>query len=232
MKNITSMVAFTLAVASLVGVGTLYYNRGDIIRNHIIENPEIITEAITELQRRDMSDRLANYQDALKKPFYSNFAGNPNGDVTLIELSDYNCGFCRRSLVDIERLLNEDKNLRVLYKELPVLAETSQTAALWSLAAAKQNKYRAFHNALFNAGRPNENTIRNAANDVGLDITKAEQDIQSQESIEEINKNLSIMRQIGFSGTPTFIIGNEILEGAVGYEALKDAIERARSSET
>ncbi len=226
------MTAFTLAVTSLVAVGTLYYNRGNIVRNHIIENPEIITEAITELQRRDMSERLANYQDALKKPFYGNFAGNPNGDVTLIELSDYNCGFCRRSLTDVERLLNEDANLHVLYKELPVLAESSQTAALWSLAAAKQNKYRAFHNALFNAGRPDDRTIERAANDVGLNIAKAQQDIQSEDAIAEINNNLSIMRQIGFSGTPTFIIGDEILEGAVGYEALKEAIERARNSKT
>jgi len=230
MKNIFAVSAFILAVASLGAVGTLFYKRGDIVRNHIIENPEVITEAITVLQRREMAGRLDNFQDTLLKPFYHSFAGNNKADVTLIELSDYNCGFCRKSLADVERLLNEDKNLRVVYRELPILAESSQTAALWSLAAAKQGKYRAFHNALFNAGRPDDETITLVANQVNLNIAEAQKVIQSEEALNEIQKNIGIMQQIGVSGTPTFIIGDEILEGAVGYETLKDAIERAREN--
>lgn len=221
-----------LAVVSLTAVGTLYYKRDDIIRNQIVENPDIITEAITVLQRREMATRLENFKTPLNTPFYSGFAGNPNADVTLVELSDYNCGFCRRSLVDIERLLEEDDNLRVIYKELPVLAESSQTAALWSLAAAKQGKSREFHNALFNAGRPSDESISSAALAVGLDIAAANTTIQSQEAQTEIQQNLSIMQQVGFSGTPTFIIGDQILEGAVGYETLREAIELAREEAT
>lgn len=229
MKNIFTISAFICAVASLAAVGTLYYKRGDIVRNHIIENPEIVTEAITQLQRRDMSGRLANFQDDIKKPFYKSYAGNPNGDVTLIEFSDYNCSFCQSSLADVERLLKEDDNLRVVYKELPILAESSQAAALWSLAAAKQNKYREFHNALFKAGRPDDRTIKIAANNVGLDMNQAQKVIDSPEADKEIKNNIAMMEKIGFSGTPTFVVGDEILGGAVGYEAIKDAIARARS---
>lgn len=232
MKNSFSIIAFILAVTSLSIIGTLYYKRGDIIRNHIVENPEIITEAIGVLQSRESASRLENFKTPLNTPFYQGYAGNPNADVTLVELSDYNCGFCRRSLADIERLLDEDKNLRVIYKELPVLAESSQTAALWSLAAAKQNKSRAFHNALFNAGNPTDDSILGAAKAVGMDIEAAQIAIASQEAMAELQENLNIMQQVGFSGTPTFIIGDQILEGAVGYDALKQAIEKARAQKS
>jgi len=230
MKNLFPVASLTLAIASLTAVGTLYFKRDDIIRNHILDNPEIISDAIGVLQSRDMANRLEPFKAVIGTPFHEGQAGNPNGDVTIVEFSDYNCGFCRKSLADIEKLLNEDKNLRVIYREAPVLAESSKTAALWSLAAAKQGRSRQFHNALFNAGRPNDQSIALAANQAGLDTAQAEQLIASEEAFNELNQNLQIMQQVGFSGTPTFIIGDEIFEGAVGYDTLKEAIEKARQS--
>lgn len=230
MKNIISTAALTLSAISITAIGTIYVKRDDIIRSQIIENPDIITEAITVLQRQDMASRLNNFKTPLTTPFYDGYAGNPNGDVTVVEMSDYNCGFCRSSLTDVEKLLNEDDNIRVIYKETPLLAESSLTAARWSLAAAKQGKSREFHNALFSLGQVNDNGINIAAQNAGLNIEQAKQQIQSREIETEIQQNLGIMREIGLSGTPSFIIGDEILEGAVGYDALKQAIERAREN--
>lgn len=228
MANLISNVALTLSAISIAAIGTIYVKRDDIIRNQIIENPEVITEAITVLQKRNMASRLAEFKTPLTTPFHNGYAGNPNGDVTLVELSDYNCGFCRSSLADVEKLLNEDDNIRVVYKESPVLAESSKVAARWSLAAAKQGKSREFHNALFAAGQVSDDSINIAAQNAGLNIEQAKQQIQSDDIKTEIAQNLEIMTKMNLSGTPTFIIGDEILEGAVGYDGLKKAIERAR----
>ncbi len=230
MKNITSTIALTLSAISIAAIGTLYIKRDAIIRNQIVENPDIITEAISVLQRQEMAGRLDNFKKPLTTPFYNGYAGNPNGDVTLVEMSDYNCGFCRKSLADVEKLIKEDDNIRVVYKETPVLAQSSLIAAQWSLAAAKQGKSREFHNALFAIGKTDDASINNAAKKAGLNIEEAQQQLQSDEIQAEIRQNLSIMREIGLSGTPSFIIGDEILEGAVGYDALSEAVARARDT--
>ncbi len=230
MKNIISTIAITLSAISITAIATIYIKRDDIIRNEIIENPDIITEAITVLQRREMASRLDEFKTPLTTPFYQGYAGNPNGDITLVEMSDYNCGFCRRSLADVEKLIKEDNNIRVVYKETPVLAESSLTAAQWSLAAAKQGKSREFHNALFAIGLTDTTSINSAAQKAGLNIEEAKQQLQSGEIETEIQQNLTMMREIGLTGTPSFIIGDEILEGAVGYDALKQAVERARAN--
>lgn len=232
MKNIFSIIAFILAIISLTTVGTLYYKRADIVRSQIIENPEVITEAISILQKQNAAKRLADYKTPLNTPFHQGFAGNPDGDVTLVELSDYNCGFCRSSLTDVERLLGEDENLRVVFRETPVLADSSKTAALWSLAAAKQGKYRAFHNALFESGSTTDDSIESVAKSVGMDLQAAKITVASQEAEDEIKQNLDIMNKVNLTGTPTFIVGDQILEGAVGYDALKKAIEAVRENES
>lgn len=230
MKNLIPTIALTLSAISVAAIGTIYVKRDDIIRSQIVENPEIITEAIAVLQKRDMAGRLDNFKTPLTTPFHSGFAGNPNGDVTLVEMSDYNCGFCRKSLADVEKLLEEDDNIRVVYKQVPVLAQSSDTAARWSLAAAKQGKSREFHNALFAAGQVSDDSINIAAQNAGLNIEQAKKQLQSGDIETEIQQNLTIMREIGLSGTPSFIIGDTILEGAVGYDALKQAVEGARAN--
>lgn len=230
MKHIISTVALALSAISISAIGTIYIKRDDIIRNQIVENPDIITEAITVLQRQEMASRLDSFKTPLTTPFYNGYAGNPNGNVTIVEMSDYNCGFCRRSLADVEKLINDDDNIRVIYKETPVLAESSLIAAQWSLAAAKQGKSREFHNALFTVGQTDNASINVAAKNAGLNIEEAQQQLQSGEIEAEIQQNLGIMREIGLSGTPSFIIGDEILEGAVGYDALREAVARAREN--
>ena len=199
-----------------------------VVRAYILEHPEIITEAVEILQRREVATRLGAAKGALTKPFPGAEAGNPKGDVTMVEFTDYNCGFCRSSMVDVDRLLASDGNIRLIYREVPILSQTSRDAALWALAAAKQGKHKAFHRAMFSGGRPDAQSIRVAATKAGLDVAAAQKFTATTEAKAELEQNLGMMQQVRFNGTPTFIIGDQILEGAVGYDALKAAVAKAR----
>ena len=199
-----------------------------IVRAYILENPEIITEAVEILQKREMAKRMDAAGGAITKPFPGAVGGNPNGSITVVEFTDYNCGFCRSSVADLNRLVSSEKDVRIVYRELPILSPTSRDAARWALAAAKQGKHKAFHDAMFAAGPANEQTITAAARRAGLNMDQAAKDAASPEVNAEIERNLAMMQQIGFNGTPTFIIGDQMLEGALGYDALKAAVEKLR----
>jgi protein-disulfide isomerase len=199
-----------------------------LVRAYILENPEIITEAVEILQKREIAQRLSAAGEKMATPFPGAVAGNPDGDVTVVEFTDYSCGFCRASVADVQKLLGSDKGVRLVYRELPILSPASREAALWALAAAKQGKHKAFHDAMFAGARPDPESIRVAATKAGMNIPAAERFAASSEARAEIENNVAIMRQVGFNGTPTFIIGDEILEGALGYDALKAAVEKAR----
>ncbi len=199
-----------------------------VVHAYILEHPEIISEAISILQQRDVAARLEAGGAAITKAFYGAGAGNPSGDVTVVEFTDYNCGFCRSSVADVEKLVAQDKGIRLVYRELPILSATSRDAALWALAAAKQDKHVAFHKAMFAGDRPDATTIRAAAVRAGLDLKAAEKFVSSTEAAKEVDANLAIMQSVGFNGTPTFVIGDQLLEGAVGYDALKAAVAKAR----
>ncbi len=201
-----------------------------IVRAYILENPEIITEAIGVLQKREATQRLSAAGSKLTEPFPGAEFGNPNGDVTLVEFTDYNCGFCRSSVADVQKLIDSDSNIRVVIREVPILSATSRDAALWALAAAKQGKHKAFHDAMFSGGRPDAQSIRAAASKAGMNLAAAEKFARSREAIAEVESNIAIMQQVGFGGTPTFIIGDQILEGAVGLDALKAAVANARKA--
>jgi protein-disulfide isomerase len=175
-----------------------------------------------------MAKRMDAAGGAITKPFPGAVGGNPNGSITVVEFTDYNCGFCRSSVADLNRLVSSEKDVRIVYRELPILSPTSRDAARWALAAAKQGKHKAFHDAMFAAGPANEQTITAAARRAGLNMDQAAKDAASPEVNAEIERNLAMMQQIGFNGTPTFIIGDQMLEGALGYDALKAAVEKMR----
>jgi protein-disulfide isomerase len=199
-----------------------------VVRAYILENPEILTEAAQILELRQTAARLGSAGAALTKAFGSAVDGNPNGDVTLVEFTDYGCGFCRASVADVQRLIAADKNLRVVFREVPILSPASMDAAKWALAAAKQGKHKAFHAAMFAGDRPGAASIQAAARAAGLDMARAQRDIKSQAVLAEIEANQNLMQTIGVGGTPTFVVGDQILEGALGYDALKAAIAKAR----
>lgn len=203
-----------------------------IVRAYILENPEIIPEAVQRLQGKQVSKRIAAVRDEIETPFAASFAGNPDGDVVLVEYSDFACGFCRQSVSDVTRLVSEDKELKVVFHELPILSDESRVAAAWGMAAAKQGKYFPFYKAMFGAGRPNQTTIEQAAKTAGLDMAAARSFVATKQADEVIDDNIRVAQQLEFSGTPSWVVGNKVLNGAVGYDELKAAIDEARAAKT
>jgi protein-disulfide isomerase len=194
-----------------------------IVREYILANPEILPEAMQRLQDRQLATAVDGNRQAIEAPFGNAWAGAADGDVVLVEFYDYACGFCRKSVADIDRLLAEDPKLKVVWRELPVLGPDSEAAARISLAAARQGRFRQFHDRLFAAGRPTGEAVAAAARATGVAPAAAAPEIQA-----EIERNYELARLVGATGTPTFVVGDKVLQGAVGYDALKEAIAKAR----
>ena len=219
----TSLVAVLLGI--LIGAGAMLAANGYFIRSYLLEHPEILPEAMERLRERENAKAVGQHRTALETPFHGAWAGAADGDVVLVEFFDYACGFCRASNPDVERLLREDPRLKVVWRDYPVLGPDSERAAIASLAAAKAGRFRAFHDRLFATARPTEASIAEARAAVGIGETQLTPEIRA-----ELERNFELGRAIGASGTPTFVIGNRILQGAVGYEALKEAIAAARAN--
>ncbi|WP_420138466.1 DsbA family protein [Sphingomonas sp.] len=191
------------------------------VRNYVVAHPEIINEAIDRL-------RIGDDRAAIERPFGSAWAGNPNGDVTLVMFSDYNCPFCRASAGEIDALLAGDPKLKVVWRELPVLGPDSDAAAVAALAAAKQGKYRAFHRALFSGNHPDKAAIAIAATKAGLDPARFQADQRASDVAAELTANLNLARRMQINATPFFVIGERTFQGAIGSDMMTAAIAEAR----
>jgi protein-disulfide isomerase len=194
-----------------------------IVRDYLLANPEIVTQAQARLQERETAKLIEANRALIETPFGSAWAGAAEADVVLVELFDYACGFCKQSNADVERLLAEDPKLKVVWREWPVLGQDSLAAAEASLAAAEQGRFRPFFATLFEQGRPTATALQAAQARTGAAPAGSEPHYRA-----EIEKNYELARALGATGTPTFIVGNKVLQGAVGYEALKQAIAEAR----
>ncbi|HEX9954551.1 MAG TPA: DsbA family protein [Allosphingosinicella sp.] len=199
------------------------------VRGYLLEHPEVLQEASQRLQQREMGKAVDANRAAFETPFAGAWAGARDADVTLVEFFDYACGYCRKSNADVDRLLREDPKLRVVWREWPVLGADSEKAAAVSLAAAQAGKYRIFFDTLFAAGRPTDDALARAQAAAGVSPQAVAQMQSSAAARDELSKNMQLAQTIGASGTPTFVVGDEVLQGAVGYEALKEAIANARS---
>lgn len=207
-----------------------------IVRDYVLAHPEIIVEALeilqareqaeaTELQRRQITELGEEIFDDPATPVL----GNPDGDVTLVEFLDYQCGYCKRMLEEIFALIDEDANLRIVFKELPILGPASVTAAQAALASREQGLYGEFHRALMSyRGRLSDDLIFQLAEDVGLDVDRLRRDMESDAIQAHIAGNLALAQSLGIRGTPAFIIGDEVIPGAVGGDALRELIAQAR----
>jgi protein-disulfide isomerase len=214
-----------VALASGGGVpGTERARVERIVKAYLLENPQIIPEAMEVLRQRETMKVVDANRAGLEAPFAGAWAGAENGDVVLVEFFDYACGFCRKSNADVDRLLAEDKKLKVVWRELPVLGPDSQAAAEMSLAAARQGRFKQFHERLFAAGRPSADSVAQVQQQLGVRALPGAAEIQT-----ELEKNFQLARAINASGTPTFVVGDKVLQGAVGYDALKQAVAEARS---
>jgi protein-disulfide isomerase len=203
---------------------------GDSTREYLMANPEVLREASGELQRRDMLARLGDMRGELETPFPGAVLGNPEGSVTLVEFSDYACGFCRQSLPDVQQLIDENPDLKVVVREYPILTPESADAARMALAAAQQGKYTAFHDAMFAMGPPGPDTIEAAAREAGVDLAQARAAIESGVFDAQLQTNAMLAQQLGVSGTPSWVVGDQALSGALGVETIGAAIEAARNS--
>lgn len=202
-----------------------------IVHDYILAHPEILPEAMERLKDKRMAEAVNTHRKELETPYAGAWEGAKDGDVTVVEFFDYNCGYCRASLADITKLVASDSRVKIVYRELPILSEESTLAARVSLLAAEQGKYAAFHKALFAGGRASKDSILAAATKAGIDRKAAETAITSNRYDPEIEANLKLAQELGASGTPTFVVGGKVLGGAVGYEALKEAVAAARSKE-
>ncbi|MGK6318521.1 DsbA family protein [Sphingomonas sp. DT-204] len=201
---------------------------GDV-RGYLLAHPEVIPEAMNALRDRESAKAVAANRGAIVDPFPGAVGGNPNGDVTVVAFMDYACGYCRASLPALAELVKTDPGVRIVYRELPILSPDSRTAAEWSLAAAEQGKFMPFHEALYAAGHVNQASIAAAAAIAGLDRTRASAVARSQPVAAEIAKNLKTAGELGVTGTPSWVIGDRFASGAIGYDALAEAVKAARA---
>lgn len=210
-----------------------------IVREYLLQNPEVIRDALTELERREREAaevaRLQAVTDSAEVLFNSTrqvVLGNPDGDVTMVEFFDYNCGYCKRALGDMMRLMEGDPNLRVVLKEFPVLGQGSVEAAQVAIALNEvaPEKYDAFHKVMLTQrGQANRASSIRAAAEVGVPEEKLAEAMNSDVIGATIEEVYALANRLGLTGTPSYVIGNEVVMGAVGYDQLLQKIADARN---
>ncbi|MDE1567196.1 DsbA family protein [Aquabacter sp. P-9] len=215
---------------------------GPIIRDYLIKNPEVLQEAIMELEKRQAANEAKDRVQAvtqMKDLIFNSprgvVVGNPKGDVTLVEFFDYNCGYCRKALTDIEQLIKADPKLKVVLREFPVLGQGSVEAAQVAVAVrmVAPDKYMAFHHALLSGrGQADRAKAIAAAKEVGIDTALIQKQATSPELNATLDESMKIAQALGLNGTPSFVVGNDVVIGAVGYDKLKDAVDQARKQAT
>jgi len=217
----------SLLTAALLIFAAPNYLSSRIVRQGMLADPKILSDTIDALRDAQYEPVLSTNRAAIETPFASSWKGATKPEVTLVEFFDYACPYCKASNPQVDRLLQEDKGLRVVYRELPILGADSVTAARLSLEASKMGRFAQFHDALWSAGRPAPDTIATAAQAAGIGAApKGDAEIEA-----ELKRNFQLAGQLGATGTPLFVIGNRVLNGAVGYDSLKQAIAQARTAQ-
>jgi len=228
---ITAAAAASPSAQTLPAQEIVEINRGmieQIVRDYLLDHPEIIPEAMTRLKDKQIAHNIASHRKAVETPYGGAWEGAAEPDVTVVEFFDYACGYCRITVPEIARLVSEDKKIRIVYREMPILTPVSREAARVALLAARKGNYMAFHNAAFVAPHLTHEAVLAAAQGAGIDAASAEAAIASKSEDGEIDSNLTLFQEMQGTGTPTFVIGNQIVVGAVGYDGLKQAIAKAR----
>ena len=212
------------ASAGLLIYAAPHYLSSKIVRQGMLADPQILSDTVDALRDMQYAPVLAANRAAIETPFASSWKGAAKPDVTLVEFFDYACPYCKASNPHVDRLLKEDKGLRVVYRELPILGPDSVIAARLSLEASGLGRFGQFHDALWEAGRPATDTIAKAAQAAGISTEP-----QKDPAVEvELRRNFELAGRLGATGTPLFVVGNRVMNGAVGYESLKQAIAAAR----
>jgi protein-disulfide isomerase len=211
-----------------------------IIKDYLIAHPEVLQEAMAELEKKQQlaetekaRSAVKNHSEALFNSPRQVVLGNPQGDVTFVEFFDYNCGYCKRALNDMVELMGKDPKLKVVLKEFPVLGPGSVEAAQVAVAVRMQDKtgkkYLDFHQKLLGGrGQVDKAKALAVAKDIGLDMARLDKDLKSDEVSKTIEESMKLAEALGLNGTPSYVIGNDVVIGAVGLEALGKKIQAAR----
>ena len=201
-----------------------------VVRDYILEHPEIVREAMVKLETKRVASLVEANRTSLETPYAGAWEGAAKPDVTLVAFMDYACGYCRATVPTIARLIKEDPGLRVVYRELPIISEASVPAARVSLLAAESGRFAAFHAAMYAEDGVDNDTILDAAKKAGLDAAKVKAELANQGRNPAFAQNIKLAQSLEAEGTPLLVVGDQIFYGAVSYETLKDAIDKARKA--
>ncbi|MGQ0485376.1 MAG: DsbA family protein [Hyphomicrobiales bacterium] len=211
---------------------------GAIVREYLLQHPDVLMEVNQELERRQKlaeeeqrNKAIAENADEIFRSSADFVAGNPQGDVTMVEFFDYNCPWCKKSMPIIKNLLETDGKLKVVFKEFPILGEGSEYAARASMASQAQGKYLEFHFALYeHAGKIDAQAVDEIAQSVGIDLKKLKADMESADIAAVIDRNLKLAQTLEISGTPAFVIGKTVIPGYLPERALAAAVKEVRDA--
>lgn len=208
------------------------------VREYILENPQVIVEALEAIQSQQRHSQTQRRQNAVAARADQLFrsrsdpsVGDPQASVTIVEFFDYQCPYCRRMAQQLAELNKEDPDLRIVYKEFPVFGPASTLAARAALGAMRQGKYEEFHLAMMGIrGAPSERTVFRVAERIGLDIGRLRADMNSATPQRMFQRNFELARELGIRGTPAFVIGDQVIPGAIDIRRMRELIaeERAR----
>lgn len=255
MRN-TRMMTRAAAVSALAAISLIGADRGfaassgatvsaserakieSVVHDYLMKHPEVVLDALQELDKRQEAEKaekakkvIAAEHNALIRDSYSGVIGNPKGDFTVVEVFDYNCGYCRLMAGELKDLIKSDPKIRIVLKEWPIRGPASHGAAKVSLAAAKQPNFQAFHFALLGSkGTVDEARALAVAKEEGLDMKALQRDMKTIKTDALLAKNNGLIRQLGIDGTPGFIIGDTIVPGATSLDHLRELIAKGRAA--
>ncbi len=208
-----------------------------MIHTYLLEHGEVLIESVNKFQAKQEEE--SNKQaDVAAKDLIAKIkadkslpdAGNPDADVIIVEFFDFNCGWCKKAFEEVQNILKDDKNVRVVFYDIPILGPTSTLASRWALAAHKQDKYWDFHKAVItHQGTIDEATLEKLAKDAGVDVAKLKKDLEDPKIDETLAAHVATTKTLGIQGTPGFLVNEQVFRGYIPYEALQQAVKTARS---
>lgn len=210
---------------------------GEIVRQYLMENPQVLVDALTEYQERQrlaeeerQQQAVIAQREALRQDSDTPVLGNPDGDVVIVEFFDYRCGYCRRVVGDLRDVVEKDGGIRLVMKEFPILGPASLRASRAALASVKQGKYEAYHYALMTRpGDMSEPHLMEVARSVGMDVEQLKADMEAEEINTMIQRNRTLAHSLRITGTPAFVFGDTLVPGAIDAEAMLQLIAEARA---
>lgn len=208
-----------------------------VVRDYLLKKPEVIIEALDALKTKQATQKrtrakkaVADHRAEIFSDPASPVGGNPTGDVTLVEFFDYRCGVCRRVHPIVAQLLRDDKNIRRVYKEWPILGPESVHIARAALAAREQGKYLEFHDALYeHRGRVEAKTLAVVAKKIGINFERLKRDMRSPDVSAALKRNYALAQRLELTGTPSFVLGDQVIGGGSDLDTMKALIAEARA---